>query len=549
MNRRYVHRRAMSTLAVVVAFFSTTASAQVETGDTLPLTLEDAVRRAVEHNPDLTIVRLGAEVESARVGETRGAFAPVFSTTMGRSSNVTPPSNFLLGDRGVNVNDWFSSTGVRQRLPWGAGTWSVSWDTARTTTNSPLSSFDPSLQSGIQVAFSQPLLRDRRIDAARQQYVIAKRNQASSELRFREAAVQTVAAVKQAYWTLKATRANIAVQQRSLELAQELARQNRIRVDAGQIPPLDLVQAEAEVADRRENVIRAGTIADDAEDRLRRLIIDPADQSLWRTRIDPIEEPTGRGPLPDVDAAVASALHERYDLARAGHELENAATTVEFLGNQKLPDVRLETSYRGSGLGGTELLRGGGFPGVVTGTRERSLAQALGQAFSPDYPTWSVGLTVSYPLGQSYESASLARAEVERRQVAQRIASLRLEAAESVRRAGRQVRSAAERTDAARAGATLAQERFDVEQRRFEVGLSTTFLVTQAQRDLLQAQVNLLQTTLDYESSLVSFEAVQQAPPLAAGDTVAVRGANIVVLPTPAPRGIFRPGAGVGFQE
>ena len=88
-----------------------------------------------------------------------------------------------------------------------------------------------------------------------------------------------------------------------------------------------------------------------------------------------------------------------------------------------------------------------------------------------------------------------------------------------------------------------------MEQRRFEVGLSTTFLVTQAQRDLLQAQVNLLQTTLDYESSLVSFEAVQQAPPLAAGDTVAVRGANIVVLPTPAPRGIFRPGAGVGFQE
>src|SRR5207247_1883523 len=209
----------------------------------------------------------------------------------------------------------------------------------------------------------------------------------------------------------------------------------------------------------REDVIRAATTADDAEDRLRRLIIDPADQSLWRTRIDPIEEPTGRGPLPDVDAAVASALHERYDLARAGHELENAATTVEFLGNQKLPDVRLE-------------------------------------------------------------------------------------AAESVRRPGRQVRSAAERTDAARAGATLAQERFDVEQRRFEVGLSTTFLVTQAQRDLLQAQVNLLQTTLDYESSLVSFEAVQQAPPLAAGDTVAVRGANIVVLPTPAPRGLFRQGAG-----
>src|SRR5947208_846170 len=223
MNKSFLRVHA-ATIALGAALIATPVSAQVAKPavETLQLTLEDAVRRAIEHNPDLAIVRLGTEVEAARVGESKGAFAPVFSTMFGRSSNVTPPSNFLLGDRGVDTNDWFSSTGVRQRLPWGSGTWSVSWDTARTTTNNPISSFDPSLQSGIQLAFSQPLLRDRRIDAARQQYVIARRNQASSELRFREAAVQTVAAVKQAYWTLKATRANIAVQQRSLELAQEL---------------------------------------------------------------------------------------------------------------------------------------------------------------------------------------------------------------------------------------------------------------------------------------------------------------------------------------
>jgi outer membrane protein TolC len=472
----------------------------------------------------------------------------VFSTLLGRSSNVTPPSNFLLGERGVDVNDSFSSTGVRQRLPWGAGTWSLSWETARTTTNNPISSFDPSLQSGFQVAFSQPLLKDRRIDPARQQYIIAKRNQETSELRFRESVVQTVAAVKQAYWTLKATLANVTVQQRSLELAQELARQNKVRVDAGQTPPLDLVQAEAEVAQRRENLIRATTTAEDAEDALRRLIMDPADASFWRMRMNPTEEPTGRAPLPDVDAAVARALNERYDLARASQDLENARTNVEFLGNQRLPDVRLETSYRGAGLGGTQFLRAGGFPGIVTGTRERSFGAALGQAFTPDYPTWSVGLTVSYPLGRSYEDASLARAQVERQQAVHRIASLRLQTAETIRQAARQIHSTAERVDAASAGATLAEQRFDAEQRRYEVGLSTTFLVTQAQRDLLQAQVNLLQTTLDYESSLVTFEAVQHAPRLEAGDAVGLRGASIVLLPAAAPRGIFRPGAGAGLQ-
>ena len=553
MNRRYVPgviagAFSVSLLALLV-MTAATASAQTGTpaAGTLELTLEDAVRRAVEQNPELTIVRLGTEVEAARVGESRSAFLPVFSTVLGRSSNVTPPSNSLLGDRGVAVNDLFSSTGVRQRLQWGAGTWSVSWDTSRTTTNNPLSSFDPSLQSGLQVAFSQPLFKDRKIDASRQQYIIARRNQESSELRFRESVVQTVAAVKQAYWTLKATKANVTVQQRSLELAQELARQNKVRVDAGQIPVIDLVQAESEAAQRRENLIQATALAEDAEDRLRRLIMEPGDVSFWQMRLETIDQPVGRLPFPDVEAAVANTLSGRYDITRAGHELENAKTNVDFLTNQKLPDVRLEASYRGSGLAGTQFVRTGGFPGVVTGTLDRSFGSALGQAFSPDYPTWSFGVTVDYPLGRSYEEASLARAEVERRQVEQRISSLRLQAAETIRQAARQIRSNAERVDAASAGATFAQQRVDAEQRRFEVGLSTTFLVTQAQRDLLQAQVNFLQTTLDYQSALVNFEAVQQAPPLSAGETVGLRGGNVVLMPPPAPRGIFRPGGGALF--
>ena len=205
--------------------------------------------------------------------------------------------------------------------------------------------------------------------------------------------------------------------------------------------------------------------------------------------------------------------------------------------------MRLETSYGGSGLGGVQFLRTGGFPGSVVGTRDRSFGETLGQAFTPDYPSWSLGVTVSYPLGHSYEDASAARAQVERKQAVARIASLRLEVAESVRQTARRMRSAAERVDAARAGATLAEQRFNDENRRYSAGLSTTFLVTQAQRDLLQAQVTVLQTMLDYQSAIVDLEAVQSAPQ-GGGESVGVRGADIVLLPTPAPRGLFRPGAG-----
>jgi len=351
--------------------------------------------------------------------------------------------------------------------------------------------------------------------------------------------VQTVAAVKYAYWTLKATLANVTVQQRSLELAEDLVRENRARVTIGQSPPLDLVQAEAEVAQRRENLIRAGTAAGDAEDRLRRLIMDPTDASFWQLKIDPVERPAQPGPPPDVDRAVTGALQQRYDLNRARRELDNADAELVLRTNQTLPDVRLEASYRQAGAGGSQLIRSGGFPGDVIGRLDRGFGDTLGQVFSNDYPTWSVGVIVSHPMGRSFEKANVARAEVERRQTAERIASLQLQVAETIRQAARQMQSASERVEAARAGETLAQQRYEVENKRFDAGLSTSFLVTEAQRDLLQAQVNLLQATLDQQSSLVNFEAVQLASPSGA-DTFTVRGADVVPLPPPVPGGVFR---------
>jgi outer membrane protein TolC len=265
-------------------------------------------------------------------------------------------------------------------------------------------------------------------------------------------------------------------------------------------------------------------------------------------RLDPIEQPTLTAAVPDVDAAVDEALGGRYDLARAAAEVENARTRVAFFSGQRLPDVRVEASYRGNGLSGTEFVRSGGFPGVVTGTRTSGLADAVGQVFTSDYPTWSVGVTVSYPLGRSYDEASLARGEVERRQAEAHLASLRVQAAETIRRAARRIRDVAERVDTARAAASLATQRLDAEQRRHQVGLSTTFLVTQAQRDLLAAQVSLLQTSLDYESALVSFEAVRQAPPATAGDAAGAVSLvpPVLNLPVAPAAGIFR-AAGGGF--
>src|SRR5205807_10673062 len=93
----------------------------------LQLTLDEAVRRAVDNNPDLAVLRLDAQVEAETVSEALSAYAPVCSTVLGHSSNTTAPSNFLLGDAGIDARDWFSSTGVRQRRSRGSGTSRISW--------------------------------------------------------------------------------------------------------------------------------------------------------------------------------------------------------------------------------------------------------------------------------------------------------------------------------------------------------------------------------------------------------------------------------------
>ena len=172
------------------------AAPQAQPAEAIKLTIEDAVRRALDQNPDLAVVKLGTDAEAERVSEAQSAYRPVFVSTFGQSNLTVPSANPLTGAAGFEQSDLFSSAGIRQRLQWGAGTYSVSWDGARTATNSLFSTFEPSLQSGLLVAFSQPLLRDRKMDSAKLQNVITQRNLKSSEVRVREATVQTAAAVK-----------------------------------------------------------------------------------------------------------------------------------------------------------------------------------------------------------------------------------------------------------------------------------------------------------------------------------------------------------------
>jgi HAE1 family hydrophobic/amphiphilic exporter-1 len=500
------------------------------------LTLAEAVELALQNNPDLAVAKIEPELGLTRRQQARSAFNPFLTGSAGKTDTLAPSANPLQNAGGTQTDVWFSSVGVRQRMPIGGGTWNVSWDNTRTTTDSFLTNFNPNLSAGLLLAFSQPLLKDLKMDAAKQQLIISKRNQNISDLRFKEAVVQTMAAVKSAYWNLVAATDNAAVQQQSLDLALELVRMNKARVDVGQSPPLDLVSAEAEAAQRREQLIVATFAARQAEDTLRTLIMQPGDATYWQTKLKPSDTPPVGGPLPDVDAAITAALGGRSDLSRTREELANAHTSVKYYSNQRLPDVRLEASHRTNGLGGTQLLRDGGFPGTVVGSQNIPFGTVWDQIWSRDFPTWTLGVTVSYSLGRSYEDASLVKARLEEKQTQARLDSLQIQTVRQIRQAGWDVESTAQRIDTSRAARGLAEQRLDAEQKRYEVGMSTSFLVVQAQRDLAQARTNELSAILGYQVARVNFEALQQAP--ASSGSVAVSGSAIVALPPPTPRGI-----------
>jgi hydrophobic/amphiphilic exporter-1 (mainly G- bacteria), HAE1 family len=486
------------------------AQPQVQPGQTiLKLTRDEAIKMALENNPDLAVSRFDPAIGDTEVSAARGAFLPSLQSSFIRDSQLQPPTNLFAGDEGTSTNLWSSGAGISQLLPWGGASYSAGLDAARTSTDSLLTSLNPELAAGLTLTYSQPLLRDFKIDVPRAQLDISQRNRQLAGSRYRETTVNTGADGERAYWLLVAALALVDVQQRSLDLALELERNNRARVDVGQSPPLDLVAARAEVAQRQENLIVARTAALQTEDTLRTIIIDPKRTDYWSVRLEPVDKVPVVGAPPDVDAAVRRALGERTDLERARTEIQISDTTVALSKSQTLPDLRFQARYLGDGAGGTRLIRDG-FLGPVIGSEGTSFGSTLGQVFGFDYPNWTVGMTFSYPLGNSTAEANLSRARLERDQAAARLRSNELGAVREVRQAAFRLEQNRQRIGTTQLGRELAEQRLDAEQRRFEVGMSTSFLVIQAQRDLAIARNNELQAFLELQLAVIAFETVQQ---------------------------------------
>jgi len=479
------------------------------------LSADEAVRLAAENNLGIQIARYDPQIEDTSIVQARAGWTPSFVTSVQQNSQVQAPNSFLSGAQNRLESDQFAnSTDLQQVLPWG-GSYAIGWDTSRSTSNSSINSFNPQVRSGLGLNYTQPLLRNFKIDNIRQQIQVGLKNRDIADIGLRQTVAATGRTVRNAYWNLAFAIASLEVQRQSLALAEESLRNTRARVEIGTTPPIDIVEAEAEVAQRQESVILAEAQISTAEDTLRALVYNPSMPDFWTIKIEPSDLPPFQPTAVDAEGAVRSALDRRTDLQQARKSLEANDVSIQFLRNQTLPGVDARFDYGLSGLGGTQFTRAPGIgliPGEITGETRRSFGSVLGDLVTNDFPTWTASINISYPLGTSQQQANLARARLQHSRTQTQIRNQELQVALQVREAARQVSTNQQRVQTTRSSREFAERRLDAEQRKFAAGTSTSFFVFQAQRDLALARNNELRAILDYNQSRVDLETVQDVP-------------------------------------
>ena len=480
-------------------------------GTIVELTLDDATARALERNLDIAVERLNPQTFDFQIAALDAGYKPTLTSNFSmRSQTAFARSQTAGGD--VLVTDTLTNNyGVAQNLKWGGGSFAVAFNNNRQAQSDSFAIRNPALNANLTASYVQPLLRNFRIDGTRAQLRITQINQQISETTVRATITRTLANVRNAYWDLVYAIQATEVAERSLTLATRLVEDNQARVEVGTLAPLDVVQAQAEQATRRQTVTVAVAARRTAELALKRLIVNGTDDPVWSVTIEPIDRPTYSTAPVDVAGAVRRALTSRTDLDTARRQLASNDISLKNLTDQQLPALDLTTSYGLAGIGGPQFVRQG-LGGTITDVIPSGFSDALGLIRDRRAPTWNVALSLSYPIGASPAEANVARARLQQRQTIAQTRALELQIATEVTNAALQVEANRERLQASMVALELAEKRLEAEQSRFDVGLTTNFFVVSAQRDLRDAQNAQLRALLDYRRAQVDFERVQEIP-------------------------------------
>lgn len=516
------------------------------------LTLEDAISLALENNLDIIVERYTPWIAEAGVlrakaglGTASGGFDPVFTSLFNWNRSSIPINNpFLAGTlTQTALTNYTTGANFAYTQGFATGTaYSISFNNRRDSTTSANTLLNPSVQSSLAFAFSQPLLNGLGFVSNKRFLRLARNTKRISDLGFNNQIILTVSAVQSMYWNLVFAREDVKVKQRSVELAQRLLNDNKRQVEIGTLAPIEVVRAEAEVARTGQELIVAQTFLLQQQTLLKNAITkDPLQDNLATVEIVPadiISKPPDFEVAPLIDA-VNQAWTSRPDVRQAQIDLESRGITRKATRNEMLPTLTLSGQYGGTGLAGNSLattttplgtftadpnspmvdaagnpVQVGGMPVFVGSPNFAStstlvpagLVDAWARLYNFEFPNYSVRLDLTIPIRNRAAQADNAQAILEERQSEARLRQLQNIIVVEVRNAQIALEQSRARVEAAQKSRELQERTLDAEQKKYQLGASSIFFVIQAQRDLAQAESTEVRALADLMIARVEYD-------------------------------------------
>jgi outer membrane protein len=536
----------------------------------IQLSLQGAIELALENNMDIVVQRYNPWIADTDILRTMGGgasrglagtgtasslgsipalnFDPTVTQTASFDDRRSPVNNPLQSGTGFATNAPASltshtaqfNTQYSQGFHTGTG-FAVAWNNTRSSSSSAFTFFNPAVQSSLFVSVQQELLNGFGLLPNTRFIRIAKLNRKIADLQFEQQAITTITNTIGAYWELVFARGNVKVQERAVGVAEKLYSDNKKQVEIGTMAPIDVVRAQSEVATNRQNLIVAQTVQLQQQQVLLNLITkNPLDPKVVNAEIVPTDNPVQPAEVAtsSFEAALQEALQNRPDIRQQDYVLQSADINVRATRNALLPVATLTAQYGTVGLSGNSPTLGtatpiaglavvgaNGLPVTVlnslsqpvqiflpatttpvTGINKNGFGGAMNQAFQNTFPDYSVQFSLAVPIRNRQAQADNQRAILTQRQLEAQVQQLRNAALLDVRNTSIALEQDRARVEAAVQARVLQEQTFDAEQKKYQLGASTVFLVIQTQRDLTTAQGNELRALVDLVKAKADYE-------------------------------------------
>jgi len=450
-------------------------------------------------------------------GSLINSYDPIITGTLSLEHASFPLSNTVTtGTNNLQQNTGIANFNYFQGFKTGT-TMNVAFNNQRQITNSLFNSLQPTLSSDFRLTLRQSLLQGFGLGPNMRFIRIANNNKKISNEAFKLQIITTVSQIQNIYWDLVNAYENMKVAERSLALANKTLSDNRKQVEIGTLAPIEIVRAESEASSRNQDLIIAQTNLQLQQLLMKNAITknsrEPGIAAAAVIPTDTMQLNTNDEAGANLDQMINDAINERPDMVQTRLDLTNRDITKKSTRNALLPTTDFIAFYGSSGIAGNGTsvstcgLPGAQAPPNCVGNFSGYDA-ALRNALNNNNPDYGLGIQLNIPLRNRSAQADQVRSELEYRQAQLRMLQLQNQVGIEVRNAQFTVEQNRARVVAAEKGRTLALQSLSAEQKKYALGASTNFNVLQAQRDMTQAEVNLVAAMAAYEKSRVELDRV-----------------------------------------